>query len=834
MILLLVGVASAWDVSIDSPTEGSQYGNQITEITYTISGVDASNLSSICWEDNVSSYCDYSSLQLTDTLDVSSVEEDNSIFLNVTLDNNDSKLANVNFWVDSIYPDITINVPSSPDYFTNYVVPFDVDVDELNPLDEVLFSLYRITSGSSLKWSWAYLLSSGANNIVNSTNPMSSEGLYSFNVSVEDTMGHISQDGVFLYIDMTPPYYSNIVNQSDNVYDVGKDYDFSITWEDALSGVDTVTFTFNGTSYPVTNIGNVYYATVNDYGVDTYEYNWVATDNAGNSNDTGTLEYTIVQAVPELTITGTTPITYPTASNFVGENCPSQISCSMNLANGVFGAGNYTFNYSTPGNQNYTSNWTIKELVVEKNPSECDVLFNTSNLINYSQSFRVWSNCDSSFTLYRNGTAIANDSVQELGAGTYNFTVIRDDQANYSYFYDEELFGVEPISPEAGMSIAGTTPIVYGTASDFEGTETNAGDGNCVYELYANDSSVSNPDNSVYSYGTTTYIYNTSGCENYTAGSITSDLIVTKAPQDAVLDINDTNVSFGEAILVTCNGTLYRDGEDVSVENNTAVVLGGGTYNYTCTLPETANFSEDSESELVTVNKIPSSVKLYLNGNDTNITIEYQAIYLIEGNVSVGEANATLYRNGNLILPPLNRSGMNVSKYDLDVAGTYNISVVHEESQNYTSSVDSLLVTVNPLPKISSGGGGSGCRDKYNCTSWTEWSVCDDGLQYRTCLITETVSCGKGNTTKEIDAGENRTCVPELVVEEVPAEEPVQEEQEEEPIVIPETEETRGLMARMTGGVIGFAKTGTGLITIVTVIALAGAYGFVHYKRKYS
>ena len=754
-LILLLGMVSALPSSVDItyPTN-SDYDSEVNHIDWSFGGT-LNSTTDFCWYKlNLDDWQDFDCNENPITGIVSN-EGDNNWQVKVNDSIGNTQVDSVDFWVDSIYPDITINTPASPDYYTTYIVPFDVDVDELNPLDEVLFSLNKIGSGSNPKWSWFYTLSSGFNNIINSTNPMSTQGLYSFNVSVEDTVGHVSQDGVFVYIDMISPYYSNIQIQVDNVYAPGKDYVFSIQWQDSLSGVDSssVEFELEGVPYSVTNIGNVYYATVSDLAAGDYDYSWSASDNAGNSNATGTLSYTVDKAYPDLSLSANPSWSeyYQTETSIYG-TCPSQITCD----------------------------------------------------------------------LYRNDESVSEPDTQTLGAGSYVYVYNTSGNENYTEASVSETLIITKISPLSGMSLTGTSPIVYGTASDFSGAETNTGDSDCVYELYANDVLVANPDNVVYGYGTINYVYNTSGCSNYTEASVSGSLDVTKALQDAELEINDTDVDYGEAILVTCNGTLYRDGEDVSSENDTAVVLGAGTYNYTCTLDETANFSADSESALVTVNKIPSSVQLYLNSVADNLTVEYMEFFLIEGNVSVGEGNAQLLADGFLITP-VNSSGKDVSTNTFMLSGTYNITAEYAETDNYTASSETYFVTVNPRVTTSSSGGS--CRTIYSCVVWSEWSACENGEQSRTCLEKERVNCGDGNTSQQLDAGETQACtVPQTAGE--------RGIQEGEPIVVPEAEQ--GGLSGITGAIIGFAKTGTGILTIITLLVLSAAYGVVHYKRKYS
>ena len=77
----------------------------------------------------------------------------------------------------------------------------------------------------------------------------------------------------------------------------------------------------------------------------------------------------------------------------------------------------------------------------------------------------------SQLSKYEGRFSIANNSVQFLGAGAYNFTVVRDDTVNYSNTIDEKEFVITKAVPQG--SLAGTTPIIYGTAGDVEGTESN-------------------------------------------------------------------------------------------------------------------------------------------------------------------------------------------------------------------------------------------------------------------------------------------------------------------------------------------------------------------------
>jgi len=82
--------------------------------------------------------------------------------------------------------------------------------------------------------------------------------------------------------------------------------------------------------------------------------------------------------------------------------------------------------------------------------------------LNYPDVFSVWTNATSLFTLYRNGTATGNNSVQANGAGYFNFSAQRTDTQNYSFNYNESQFIVNKVTPTLTKSLNGAD-------SDFTG-----------------------------------------------------------------------------------------------------------------------------------------------------------------------------------------------------------------------------------------------------------------------------------------------------------------------------------------------------------------------------
>jgi hypothetical protein len=117
---------------------------------------------------------------------------------------------------------------------------------------------------------------------------------------------------------------------------------------------------------------------------------------------------------------------------------------------------------------------------------------------------------------------------------------------------------------------------------------------------------------------------------------------------------------------------------------------------------------------------------------------------------------------------------------------------------------------------VSSGGGGSSsCYTEWECTYW---GSCIGGEQTRDCLKKK-LSC----KTREDQPVEVQTCI-------------VLEEEEPSDITTISTEDTEqeavAVTPGITGGVIGFAKTGRVLVPIIFVLGVVGSFLVVKRIRK--
>ncbi|MEN7981865.1 MAG: hypothetical protein ABFQ65_00265 [Nanoarchaeota archaeon] len=295
-----------------------------------------------------------------------------------------------------------------------------------------------------------------------------SQGIWNFSRAyANDSVNNLNTyDFTDLTINVTAPsdseypQFSNfqeyLSNNSD--YSYGQTYQFNTTVTN-ING--TVFLEFNGTNYSALNdTTDNFYVDFSSLSAGTYSYYWGGYGNGTSElyNISGIRSYVVKKINPtgSLTNTDAWSITYPEevtiglSESNSGDTDVTYKIYRDNVDKGTgetitLGYGTYDYILNTTGGANYTANESIESqtFTVNQNTGACSVLFNETSPINYSSTFKVWTNCNSDFTLYRNGTAISNNSVQDLAAGGYNFTVIRTDKSNYSIISDEQIFTVQ-------------------------------------------------------------------------------------------------------------------------------------------------------------------------------------------------------------------------------------------------------------------------------------------------------------------------------------------------------------------------------------------------------
>ncbi len=505
-------------------------------------------------------------------------------------------------------------------------------------------------------------------------------------------------------IDYENPLVTLLVeNPSDPaVYSYLANYQFNSTVTDS-STISKVLFEFNGTNYTTTNVGNVYSYSFGTLGAGVYNYRWFANDSNGNRNSSMTGSYTINKASPSsaMSLAGTSPIVYGTTSDFsaveINEG-DSDLIYVLNRANQIYGAGTWTFNYSTTGGQNYSSGSVSEDLIVNKAVPQGTLTNKSSlnldygNVFNFTYSESNLGDADLSYIVYRGGLNVNSQAGTNvvLGAGSYNYVFNTTGGANYSANSSIGMFSLT-INKNSSyvLSISGTTPITYGTVTDVSGND-------CPSVL----SCALDRANQIYGAGTWTFNYSTAGDENYSSSSVTKDIVINKAILSASLT-NSTSWTVTYPTSVSVGLTESNSGDsDVSYlvyRNNLSkgtgetIVLGAGSYSYLLNSTGGANYSSSAslDNEVLIVNKATTSGDLI---NNSALSLTYGTVFnftFSESNTGDGDVSYQVFRNGinvtserglNIVL------GVGSYEYILNTTGGTNYSA--------NSRIDNFTVVV--------------------------------------------------------------------------------------------------------------------------------------------
>jgi hypothetical protein len=165
--------------------------------------------------------------------------------------------------------------------------------------------------------------------------------------------------------------------------------------------------------------------------------------------------------------------------------------------------------------------------------------FDGTDETEFDTYFINWTN-----TFQMNSSGYLENATTNIAVGVYLINVSINDTAGNinSTIYEVTVDKAAPTG-----TLAGASPITYPITGDVEGVETNVGDGGCVYKLYREGVEVSSPDTTILNVGVWNYIYNTTGCANYSASASLDTFVLTVN--------NDASVNYVEEISdVTLNG----------------------------------------------------------------------------------------------------------------------------------------------------------------------------------------------------------------------------------------------------------------------------------------
>jgi len=420
------------------------------------------------------------------------------------------------------------------------------------------------------------------------------------------------------------------------------------------------------------------------------------------------------------TITWNDNVAFSTAlleNNFTGSltNTTMQGTFPNYYYNITLGAGTYQVRFignDTSNNQNATD---IKYFTINKASNQVNLYLNgtlnSNKTYTYPQAINA-TGTSSVLTpsLYRDEVSKGTNEQILLGTGNYAYKVNATGNANYSDNSTGITFYALVNKATPSLSLTSSKSINYGTVAGMTGSTSDTGNGGCTYNLYRSGSSygsgTSVTDNTVLGVGSYPYVYNTSGCTNYTSGTTTiNTLTVNQASTTATLYLNGSTSSQNSVYPnSTINATatssvsglyvqIWRNNNLIANTTNTATNTsqwGAYNNNFTAKVLGNQNYS-DSASVMLWWNVSKASASCSLTGVTNHV---YGTSDIISCSCT-GDGTTHLYRNETL-----RDEWNNVPvKYD---AGTYNWVCNITEGNNYNSaSTSQPQIISQAIPSLS-------------------------------------------------------------------------------------------------------------------------------------
>ena len=521
----------------------------------------------------------------------------------------------------------TQTIDNAAPYFVT--IPANTNINYAQSWAGVDFDATDTTGFSAYAINWTTLFTINQSGYLTSSAALSA-GVYNINVTINDSVNNLNSTIYQLTVNQISPSTLMAITGT-----------ASISYPQTSDFVSAETNTGDGDCVYATNKTNIVYAT----GDWLFNYSTAGCENYTAGSVTKTLTVTQNNTLV-LGLTPTSSINYLVTTNFAAQEsgCPTpELTCSLNITDDAFGGGVVWANYSTPGNENYSAKSAVASVTINPIASQTSLTFNETTPQIYGTA--VIPTC----AILTGGTealGLTNGTsgvAETLAAGTWNFNCSYAGNNNYTASSNFSTFGITRANPTSGLNITGTTPIVYETMSDVASSENNTGDGDCAY---------TQTPNAVYAAGTRTFNYSTAGCENYTAGSKTLDVTITKN-STYVLAINGTTpIVYGTRTNVSehesgCPVQLLAQSLCTLNLPDDIYAVGAPTFIYATVGNE--NYSAGSTSQVITINKADPSAGMNISGTtpisypqvsgfsaSENNTEDYGCVYTLTSNAVYG------------------------------------------------------------------------------------------------------------------------------------------------------------------------------------------------------
>lgn len=530
--------------------------------------------------------------------------------------------------------------------------------------------------------------------------------------------------------DTSLPTYTNDQSQLISTYSPSDYSNFSITWDDASFANAYLEANFSNTLENLTMSGSYpgFYYNTTPLAAGDYQFRFVANDTTGNENATDIVYFTIANASNEVhlylndTLDSDRIYTYPEAINATATAMTGEVFLYRNDSSlpgiGILkseevqlAVGVYEYHVNATGDANHSDNTSLTfYATVNLVTSNCYLDVSGGTYPTTTTPICTCDNPEIVANLYRNDSLanLENNTGIQLAAGDWNYTCNVSSSENYTSASNISIITINQASNPVILLLndtASNLAITYGQASNATASAVGP-------NLYLNDSSAPvNPDIRTLGAGLYIYTANATGDENYSINTtlINYNLTVGQATPFCSLDFDksspQTYLTTFAAICSCTAGTtkLYRDGSEVTGENDTQVLLGAGTYNYICNTTGDVNYTTATNSSSFTIDKADNPVNLYLNGTENdNRTYTYpESINAtgtsIAGDVSLFRDEANVGIGSGILKSEIILLGNGTYEYKVNAIGdanySYNTTIIFYALVDKATSNCSLAVT---------------------------------------------------------------------------------------------------------------------------------------------
>ena len=328
-------------------------------------------------------------------------------------------------------------------------------------------------------------------------------------------------------------------------------------------------------------------------------------------------------------------------------------------------------------------------------------------------------------TLLRNGTVVAtgattiSEVINQLGAADYNYTANYSGNATYNPSSRQQFLTINKATPT--LSLPGSN-VTFPSAVSITGSESNSNDGGCTYTLFRNTTTIGSgssvTDSTALAAGWYTYVYNTSGCANYTSGTTSLGINVSRAVPQLTLKLDgssSTSQSRNYPNSTLAQGTetnsgdsdatynLYWNGSN-SVSNNTGTTFSGGTtyISFNLTTPS-QNYTINSTVITLTGNTASTTIFLAINGTQSDVDFDPPVDVNATAWDTVGQGALSILVNGTNVTTTGSSSAVtNITRYSSVATWNYTATLT---SNNYTASPVTRYAIISPLNITCNAGG---------------------------------------------------------------------------------------------------------------------------------